>query len=137
MSNPPFGGGRRDARERALHLLYEADQRDIEGDEVVEGQTLPPDEYAQELVRGVRRLRTEIDASISKHSTGWTLDRLAHMDRLVLEVAIYELLEQAAVPTAVVLNEAVDLAHEYGTDDSGKFVNGVLSSISREIRGDG
>jgi len=137
MSNPPFGGARRDARERALHLLYEADQRDIEGDEVVEGQTLPPDEYAQLLVRGVRRMRHDIDALISEHSVGWTLERLAHMDRLVLEVAIYELMEQDAVPTAVALNEAVDLAHEYGTDDSGKFVNGVLASIARELRGEG
>jgi len=118
-------------------LLYEADQRDIEGDEVVEGQTLPPDEYAQLLVRGVRRMRHDIDALISEHSVGWTLERLAHMDRLVLEVAIYELMEQDAVPTAVALNEAVDLAHEYGTDDSGKFVNGVLASIARELRGEG
>ena len=135
-SGPPLGGGRREARERAVHLLYEADQRSVGVDVVLDDQVLPADEYTQALLRGVEARRDDLDATIGRLAHGWTLDRMPTMDRLVLEIAIYELSDQPDVPTAVILNEAVELANQYSTDDSGRFVNGVLATAATELRGD-
>lgn len=131
-----LGVGRREARERAVHLLYEAEQRDIVVADVLAAQILPPDDYTAEVCAGVERERNEIDAVIGSHATGWTVQRMATMDRLVLEIATYELRHREDVPTAVVLNEAVELANSYGSDESGGFVNGVLSAIARATRVD-
>jgi N utilization substance protein B len=136
VSSGPLGGGRRDARERAVHLLYEADQRSVGVEVVLDDQVLPADDYTQELLRGVETRREELDATIGRLAHGWTLERMPTMDRLVLEIALYELTEQPDVPTAVVLNEAVELANQYSTDDSGRFVNGVLATAASELRDD-
>ena len=128
------GGGRRDARERAVHLLYEADQRSSSVADVLEGQVLPADEYTDEVIRGVEAHRHELDDVISRLAEGWTIDRMPTMDRIVLEIGVYELAHRPDVPTAVVLNEAVELANQYSTDDSGRFVNGVLAAAARELR---
>jgi N utilization substance protein B len=130
----PLGAGRREARERIVHLLYEADQRGVAVDAVIDDQVLDPDPYTVEVLQGVEAERTTIDELLDRHSKGWPLERMAHMDRLVLEVAAYELGHRPDVPTAVVLNEAVELANTYGTDDSGRFVNGVLSAVADELR---
>ena len=136
MSSGPLGGGRRDARERAVHLLYEADQRSVGVEVILDDQVLPADDYTQELLRGVERGRDELDAMIGRLAHGWTLERMPTMDRLVLEIALYELAEQADVPTPVILNEAVELANQYSTDDSGRFVNGMLAAIAKKVRVD-
>ena len=131
-----LGVGRREARERAVHLLYEAEQREVVVADVLAAQVLPADEYTAEVCAGVESERSEIDAIIGSHATGWTVERMATMDRLVLEIATYELRHRDDVPTAVVLNEAVELANSYGSDESGGFVNGVLSAIARATRVD-
>ncbi len=126
--------GRREARERALHLLYEADQHECSVDDVIERQVMPPDEYTAEVIVGVEAHRVEIDEVISRLAKGWTIERMPAMDRLLMEIALFELSHRDDVPTAVVLNEATELANTYSTDDSGRFVNGVLAAAAEELR---
>lgn len=126
--------GRRDARERAVQLVYEAEQRDLDHRELVAEQVVEPDPYTRDLVEGVGGDLASIDALLSRFATDWPLERMAAMDRAVLRVGVYELCHRPEVPTAVVLNEAVELANAYATDDSGRFVNGVLAAIAREVR---
>jgi N utilization substance protein B len=76
-----------------------------------------------------------IDALLGEAAVGWELDRMPAVDRAVLRLAVYELLEEPGVPAAVVLDEAVALAGEYSTDDSGRFVNGVLATVASRVRG--
>ena len=129
---PPVA--RREARERALSLLYEAESKSISPAEVLESLPVVPDAFAADLVMGVGSRSDEIDALIEKHSIGWALDRMPALDRAILRVATYELLARDDVPTAVVLSEAVELAGSYSTDESGRFVNGVLSAVATEVR---
>lgn len=126
---------RSDARERALNVLFEADVRGNTPSEVVARIQVPLDELTMMIVDGVAEQRAKIDSIITTHSHSWTLDRMATTDRNVLRIGTFELLSRHDVPTAVVLSEAVGLAKRYGTDDSGRFVNGVLSAISRTVRG--
>jgi N utilization substance protein B len=95
---------------------------------------LPPDPYAVALVRGVAGRGEELDGLISRFAKGWSLDRMPVLDRTVLRLASYELLAGDEPPVGVVISEAVELAKRYSTDDSGRFVNGVLSSIAGEVR---
>lgn len=128
-------GGRHEARERALTLLYEAEIKGEAPDAVLAQQVLEPDPYAAALVRGVAARSAEVDALVAAAATGWAFDRLATIDRNVLRLATYELLGEPGVPTAVVLDEAVELAKAYSTEESGRFVNGVLSTIAARVRG--
>ena len=125
---------RSDARERALLLLYEAESKSIAPGDVVEIQVLSPDELTQQLVHGVERYGREIDDLIATHAKGWTLQRMPTIDRNVLRIGVYELLHRQDVPVAVVINEAVELVKRFSTDDSGKFVNGVLAAIAPKTR---
>lgn len=126
---------RSDARERALNVLFEADLRGSATAEVVSRIKVPFDDLTTELIDGVSANKDRIDQLISSHSHSWTIERMATTDRNVLRIGTFELLGRPAIPTAVVLNEAVGLAKRYGTDDSGKFVNGLLSAIARTVRG--
>lgn len=103
--------------------------------EVLAGLPASPDPYAVELVEGVHARRDRIDALLSDAAVGWELGRMPVVDLAVLRLATYELLEHAEVPVAVVLDEAVALAAEYSTDDSGRFVNGVLATVAARVRG--
>ncbi len=123
---------RREARERALELSYEKEQRGDELDPLLASLTLPPEPYTERLLRAVDALLAELDAEISSRLRGWTIERLPVMDLLVLRLAVAEL-QTTDTPTGVVLAEAVDLASRYGTDDSSKFVNGVLAAIARDL----
>jgi N utilization substance protein B len=125
---------RTDARERALILLYEAESKGVTPSEVLAAQVLAPDALTQELVRGVEANRSVIDAAIVAHSKGWSLARMPVIDRNVLRIAGYELLGRTDVPVAVVLDEAVELAKRFSTDDSGRFVNGVLAALVPVLR---
>jgi N utilization substance protein B len=127
---------RRAARKRALDVLYEADLRDRPLPEVLAAHLEPdaPDplpEFALVLVRGVHRHREEIDGLISEHARGWRLPRMPVIDRNVLRMGVFELLHAPEIPRAVAINEAVALAKELSTDDSGRFVNGLLSRITK------
>jgi N utilization substance protein B len=125
---------RSDARERALYLLYEAHSKGITPAATIDIQVLEPDDLTQQLVRGVDSHLSRLDELIAARAKGWTLSRMPVLDLSVMRLAVFELLERPDVPTAVVLNEAVELAKRYSTDDSGRFVNGVLAAIAADVR---
>ena len=127
---------RSDARERALYLLYEAHSKGISPSDALSLQVLEPDELTVVLVTGVETHAAELDAAIAAKAKGWTLERMPVLDLNVLRLAAFELSERSDVPVAVVLDEAVKLAKRFSTDDSGKFVNGVLATLSEELRPD-
>ena len=127
---------RSDARERALYLLYEAHSKGISPADALSLQVLEPDELTVELVTGVETHASELDAAIAAKAKGWALERMPVLDLNVLRLAAFELSERSDVPVAVVLDEAVKLAKRFSTDDSGKFVNGVLATLSEELRPD-
>jgi transcription antitermination protein NusB len=127
-------GSRREARERALGLGYELEVRELSVDDLLDQQPAPPDDYAVRLVRGVEDNHTEIDELLRKFSEHWALERMPAVDRAALRQATYELGWEPEMPTAVVISEAVELAKQYSTKDSGRFVNGLLSRIAEELR---
>lgn len=131
---PQVAGGRSEARERAVHLLYESRMKARTGADTVSDQVTAPDPYAVALVRGVEAHRAELDEVIARLARGWTVERMPTLDLEVLRVACYELAHRPDVPTGVVLSEAVELATRYGTDDSSRFVNGLLAAAAQELR---
>lgn len=118
------------ARRRALEILYEADLKDRAVADVLAAHLQhDPDlpEFAVAIVRGVHRHAREIDDVIQAHARGWKLSRMPIVDRNVLRVGLYELLHNPHVPNPVAIDEAVELAKELSTEDSGRFVNGLLA----------
>ena len=91
--------------------------------------------HAEALVRGVAEHRRAIDDTIERVSTNWRLDRMAKVDRNVLRLAVYELIE-TDVPVKVVINEAIELGKKYGSESTGAFVNGVLDKVAAELPAD-
>src|SRR5277367_1023154 len=89
--------------------------------------------FADKLIRGVLECRAELDARIGQHAENWDLRRMAVVDRNILRLAIYEMLHRDDIPPVVSINEAVDIAKKFSTQDSGKFVNGILDKIRSEI----
>jgi N utilization substance protein B len=128
------GAPRHQQRERALSLLYEAELKGQSPLQVLADLSVPPDPYVRHLLEGAAATHEEADTRITAVSVGWPLDRMAVIDRLVLRLAVAELLDPSGPPTAVILDEAVELAKNYSTDDSGSFVNGILSTIAPEVR---
>jgi transcription antitermination protein NusB len=125
---------RREARERALSLCYELEVRDRDVDAMLADLPATPDEYTTQLARGVEEHREAIDAMLRKYSEHWALERMPVVDRAVLRMGCYELGWQPELPTGVVISEAVELAKQYSTKDSGRFVNGLLSRIAEDLR---
>jgi len=135
VPDPVVGvGSRREERERALALLYEAEAKGISPAEAVAAQPVPLDGYALDVVLGVGEQRADLDARISRLAHNWTLERMPTLDKVVLRMAGFELGQRPDVPTGVILNEAVELAKRYSTDDSGRFVNGLLAKLVGELR---
>jgi N utilization substance protein B len=122
------------ARERALELLYEAEAKSSSVDEILALLPVEPDPYAVDVVTGVSEHGAEIDARITRLAPDWPIDRMPAVDRAVLRLGVYELSQRPDVPTAVILDEAVELAKRYSTEESGRFVNGVLAAAARELR---
>jgi len=123
------------ARKRALDILYETDLRQTDplatvGERVARADP-PVPAYAVELVEGVAGHRTRIDEIIASYAEGWTLDRMPPIDRNVLRIGVYELLWRDDIPDLVAIDEAIELAKSLSTDDSPRFVNGVLARIER------
>lgn len=122
---------RRTAREKALQALFQMDINESAPEEaishVLEGQQ--SDEYLTGLVMGVLQHKESIDKEISRHLERWTIDRLARVDANILRIAAYELLFLKDAPPSVFMNEAIEIAKRFGDDQSGKFVNGVLSKM--------
>ncbi|MEU4741724.1 transcription antitermination factor NusB [Actinosynnema sp. NPDC023658] len=128
-------GARSKARKRAVDVLYEADLRGTDpvtllADRVGSTDVPPVNDYTITLVEGVTAHRARIDDLISEHAEGWTLQRMPAVDRAVLRIGLYELLWAGDVPDAVAIDEAVELAKGLSTDDSPRFVNGVLGRIA-------
>ncbi len=126
------------ARKRAVDILYEADLRgrdrlELLRERIADGHP-PIGEHTVRLVEGVTEHARRIDELIDRHASGWTLERLPDVDRAILRMAVFELLHRPDVPTGAVLSEAVELAGRYSTEESGRFVNGVLAEIGREVR---
>ena len=117
-----------------MMLLYEAESKGISAGEVLAAQISEPDELTTLLVEGVEHNQSRLDEAIAAHAKGWTLARMPTIDRTVLRIAAFELLGRLEVPVAVVLNEAVELAKRFSTDDSGRFVNGVLAALVPVLR---
>ncbi len=132
-------GKRRRSRESALQVLYQWD---------LTGQDSPKalahfkenflskeesDPYCDQIVQGVLAHRKEIDQFIEQYSKNWRLDRITPIDHTILRIAIFELLYCKEIPPKVALNEAVDLGKEYGSEDSGRFINGILDRILNEV----
>lgn len=125
---------RTDAREQTIILLYEAEQRGVSPVDLVEERALASERLTRELITGIESMREQLDAQIVSNARGWALDRMPALDRAILRLAIYELTGRPDVPTAVVIDEAVELAKRFSTDDSGRFVNGVLSAVAGRVR---
>jgi N utilization substance protein B len=124
------------ARKRALDVLYESDVRDVDALGTLATRIAladpPVHDYTVELVEGVHANRERIDEILAEYAEGWTVARMPDVDRAVLRLGVYELLWRADVPSAVAIDEAVELAKSLSTDESPKFVNGVLARILRD-----
>jgi N utilization substance protein B len=109
--------------------LYQSDVTGRPADELLAGSATP---FARELVEGTLRDREELDGLIERHATGWSLDRIAPLERNILRVALYELLHRDDVPAEVAIDEAVEAAKELCSADAPGFVNGILGAVQRE-----
>ena len=128
------------SRERAIQALYQIDVAATDLDEAlsrfwksfepVEREVM---EVSEALVRGVAEHRRAIDDAIESVSTNWRLDRMARVDRNILQLAVHELLHRPEVPVKVVINEAIELGKKYGSESSGAFINGVLDKIAQSL----
>lgn len=126
---------RRDARRRAVDILIQADLTGRPAEELIEERRslgTKISSFTEDLVRGVAAHLAELDRIIGEYSEGWTVHRMAAVDRTLLRLALHEMLHREDVPVAVAIDEAVEAAKELSTDDSGRFVNGVLGRIARE-----
>ena len=125
-------------RKRALDILYESDIKSVNPLWLVQERTTSTDEiatFASELVNGYGNQSQEIDALIDRHAKNWDLDRLASVDRKILRIAIFEILHSTErnVPISVAIDEALELAGSLSTDDSPKYIHGILSAIAKEV----
>jgi N utilization substance protein B len=127
---------RRRARRQAIDVLYQADvtgrdPRLALAEWHAAGREVDP--FAEELVEGVTANRAPIDEMLSAHSEHWKLDRMASVDRTILRLAVFELVHRPDVPVAAAISEAVEIAKELSTEDSGRFVNGILGNVAAEL----
>jgi N utilization substance protein B len=127
-------GSRREARDRAVALLYEAEAKSETAGELLASLPVAPEEFTVELLEGVDAHRDAIDELLTTYARDWKLERMPALDRAVLRVATYELAYRPEIPLGAVISEAVELAKTYSTEESGKFVNGLLSAIGRATR---
>jgi N utilization substance protein B len=123
---------RRKARKRALDFLYEADIRGASALELLAlrpAEELSQGEYVAELLVGVAEHRSKIDELITTYAQGWDMDRMPAIDRNILRIALFELLWVDGLDDQIAVSEAVEIATELSTDDSAKYINGVLGRI--------
>ncbi|WP_067836806.1 transcription antitermination factor NusB [Amphibacillus sediminis] len=122
---------RRQAREKAFQVLFSLDNEDFNPDEAIEVslEDAQPNDFFITLINGVVEEKEAIDQFIAKHLENWSINRIASVEKTLLRIATYEMFYQLKTPTGVAINEAVELAHIYGDEKSGKFINGVLSKM--------
>lgn len=133
-------GRRRKARELALQLLYELDLRaEADAAHTVDDfwrrQTIPDDvrAHAETIVRGTKSHQTKIDELITRFAERWALERMAVVDRNIVRAGIFELLWADDVPPKVAINEALEIARKFSTEESTRFINGLLDRVRREL----
>jgi transcription antitermination protein NusB len=132
-------GGRRKARSIALQALYEIDSVQHDPEEILKHLQCEADlsaenfNFAHELVEGVLRYKDKLDAQIQRYAPAWPIEQIAFIDRNILRLAIFEILIDNKIPVKVAINEAVELAKNFGSDSSSKFINGVLGAVSANI----
>jgi len=131
--------GRSKARKAALDLLYEGDIRRSNAGDLLSKKITEMEyearEFTKELLEGIELNRRKIDELITTYAQGWDMDRMPVLDRNILRIAIFELLWSESVPVGVVISEALELASNFSTEESSKYINGVLSKVL-EIRSD-
>jgi N utilization substance protein B len=133
-------GSRRKGREVALQALYLADITKVDPEKALrsvlkeEDVVIEPksEDFASQLVVGTSIKRAELDVIIQKYAKNWELSRMAALDRNILRMGAYELLHSPSTPVSVIIDEAVEIAKTFSTEESGKFVNGILDQIKKE-----
>lgn len=135
MSNSPSSSrsSRREARERAVELTYEATARGWTVDQIVGSLLVRPEPFAVDLLRATEANQSRIDELLAERAKGWSLERMPTIDLIVMRLGVAEMLTEDT-PTGVILAEATALAGLYSTDESSRFVNGVLAAIAADIR---
>lgn len=132
-------GKRRRSREFALHVLYqlEISKEDLSRILAKQREYFSPgdegDAFAERVIRGVQNHGQQIDQLLHQYSENWRLDRMTVIDRNILRMAVFELLYCEDIPPKVTLNEAVELGKKYGSEESGRFINGILDRIQTEV----
>lgn len=133
-------GARHSGREAALQMLFQLEASQASADQTIElfwrtfEQADPEGRpYADTIVRGVHETTAEIDKRITSASQNWRLERMSRVDRNLLRLGTWELMKRTDIPRAVVIDEAVELAKSYGTDESSAFVNGLLDRIANDL----
>lgn len=130
--------GRSLARSQALQLLFQAEARKLHVSDILGSSYLitegPLQDFARTLALGTDSIRDELDALIQSVATNWSLDRILQVDRNIIRLAIFEMVKLEDVDIAVAINESVELAKAYGTDESAAFVNGILGKVARRIQ---
>jgi N utilization substance protein B len=131
------------SRHRAVQILYQCDLRGLDADEAIrnfygglyteESEQAPaPDSFMEELVRGTLAQREDIDKRIEEFSAHWRIERMPAVDRNILRLAVHELTGKKT-PPAVVIDEALELAHRFSGEESAKFINGVLDAVRKKV----
>ncbi|MCL4351748.1 MAG: transcription antitermination factor NusB [Firmicutes bacterium] len=128
-------------RELALRVLFEQDLAHTEAEELLRrvliGEPEDIQRFTRDLVLGTLQHRDELDAMISQAAIDWKLHRMPTIDRNILRLATFEIVYAPDTPISVIINEALELAQDYSTDDAKKFVNGVLATLSKSVRPEG
>jgi N utilization substance protein B len=129
---------RRKAREYALQILFELDIRKEKPTaralKIFWAEHSPDEEvrsFAEEVVKGTFKHLQAINSAIEQSAENWSIDRMASVDRNVLRLAVYEILYRMDIPSSVAINEAIEVAKKFGTEESGSFVNGILDSVAK------
>ena len=133
-------GQRRKSRELAMQALYYFDMRKDDSDEATRlfsnhfVQEEDTRAFFEKIVEGTIANKADIDKLIESFSSNWRISRMSGIDRNVIRIAVYEMMYCPDIPSTVAINEAIDIGKEYGTKDSGAFINGVLDAISQDIK---
>ena len=131
---------RKQAREQAFALVFEKSFHDEPMEDIIraakDARELAESEFAEQAARGVYDHLAEIDAKIEANIRGWKISRVSRVALAVMRLAVYEMLFDKSIPVSVSINEAVELAKQYGGPDDASYINGVLGSVARALEGD-
>jgi len=129
--------GRREAREQALFYLYQSDLLNKDIDYLIQADIKNKkkiDQFTLVLIKGVKDNFKNFTDIINTYSTNWQIDRMSILDRNMLRIALYEIMFEVDIPLKVTLNEAIEISKKYGTDESGKFINGILGKVIEKMK---